>query len=199
MQSFLRCVWPLRMDFWAIFYSKNSHNHDNSAENGRFRKKFKLLLNTTYKKLSLTYHDNARFLSLCVASENALLSYFYSKNGHNSVENDSTRKKFKLVLKTTYKKLSLKYQDNARFLSLCLASENAFLSYFYSKTAHNSVENDHTRKKFTLVLMTTYKKVFLKYQVNTRFPSLCLASENAIFGGRRKPRRRRKKKKSASP
>ncbi len=63
------------------------------------------------------------------------LSYFYSKNGHNSVENDRTRKKFKLVLKTTYKNLSLKYQDSARFPSLCLASENAFLSYFYSKIA----------------------------------------------------------------
>ncbi len=41
---------------------------------------------------------------------------------------------------------------------------------------------------------TTYKKVFLKYQVNARFPSLCLASENAIFGGgKRKPRKKKKK------
>ncbi len=94
---------------------------------------------------------------------------------------------------TMYKKLVLKYWDNARFPSLCLASENAFSSYFYSKNGHNSQANyDRTGKKFTLVLMTTYKKVFLKYQVNTRFPSLCLASENAIFGGGRKPRRRRK-------
>ena len=28
----------------------------------------------------------------------------------------------------------------------------------------------------------THRKVFLKYQCNARFPSLCLASENAIFG-----------------
>ena len=67
-------------------------------------------------------------------------------------ENNRTRKKFKLVLKTTYKKLVIKYQGNASFLSLCLASENAFLSYmyFYSKNGHtcNSGENDRSRKKF---------------------------------------------------
>ncbi len=55
--------------------------------------------------------------------------------------------------------------------------------YFYSKNGHNSVENDRTGKKITPVLKTTYKKVFLKYQINARFPSLCLASENDIFGG----------------
>ncbi len=44
--------------------------------------------------------------------------------------------------------------------------------YFYSKNGYNTVENDHTGTKFTLVLKTTraYKKLFLKYQVNTRFP-----------------------------
>ncbi len=109
-------------------------------------KNFKLVLKTTYKKLSLKYQDNARFPLLCLASENAFLSYFYSKNGHNLLENDRTRKKFKLVLKTTYKKLVIKYQVNARFLSLCLASENAFLSYFYSKNGHNLMENDRIGK-----------------------------------------------------
>ncbi len=161
-------------------------------------KKFTLVLKTTYQKLVLKYQGNARFPSLCLASENAFLSYFYSKNAHNSVENYCIGKKFKLVLKTTYKKLFLKYQDNARFPSLCLASENALLSYFYSKNNHDSVENVRTGKKFTLVLKTTYKKVFLNYQVNTRFPSLCLASENAIFGGRRRRRRRRRRKKKKS-
>ncbi len=68
----------------------------------------------------------------CV-SENAFLTYFYSKNAHNSVENYYIGKKFTLVLKTTYKKLVLKYQGNARFPSLCLASENAFLTYFLLK------------------------------------------------------------------
>ncbi len=118
---------------------------------------------------------------MCLAPENAFLSYFYSKKAHNSVENYYIGKKFKLVLKTTYKKLFLKYQDNARFLSLCLASPNAFLSYFYSKIGHNSVENYRIGKKFTLVLKTTYTKLVLKYQDNARFPSLCLASENAFL------------------
>ena len=34
------------------------------------------------------------------------------------------------VLRTTDKKLVLKYQGNVRFPSFRLASENAFLSYF---------------------------------------------------------------------
>ncbi len=42
-----------------------------------------------------------------------------------------------------------------------------------------------SRANKTLVLKTTYK-IFLKYQVNTRFPSFCLASENVIFGGGRR-------------
>ena len=74
--------------------------------------------------------------------------------------------------------------------------------FLLKKNGHNSVENDHTRKKITLVLKATYKKVLLKYQVNARFPSLCLVSENmenAIFGGRKRRRRKKKKKKSASP
>ena len=62
---------------------------------------------------------------------------------------------FKLVLKTTCQKLLLKHfvqgQDNARLPSLCLASENVFLSYFYSKNGHNSEGNYLIRKKFTLV------------------------------------------------
>ena len=36
-------------------------------------------------------------------------------------------------------------------------------------------------------MRTTYNKLLLKYQVNTRLPSLCLVSENGILGsGRRK-------------
>ncbi len=38
---------------------------------------------------------------------------------------------FKPVLNTTYKKRFLKYQDNASFSSLCLASENALLCYIF--------------------------------------------------------------------
>ncbi len=164
--------------FLSYFCSKNSHN---SEGNYLIRNKITLVLKTTYKKLVLKYQGNARFRSLCLASENAFLSYFYSKNGHNSVENYCIGKKFKLVLKTTYKKLVLKYQGNARFRSLCLASENAFLIYFYSKKGHNSVENDHIEKKFKLVLKTIHKKLFLKYQDNQRFPSMCLAFENAFL------------------
>ena len=103
MQGFVHCVWPLRMHFLSYFYSKNDHN---SVENDRIGKKFKLVLKTTYKKLFLKYPDNQRFPSMCLASENAFLSYFYSKNGHNSIENDRIGKKFKLFLKTTYKKFS---------------------------------------------------------------------------------------------
>ncbi len=118
---------------------------------------------------------------MCLASENAFLSYFYSKKGHNSEGITSSEKKFTLALKTIYKKFVLKYQDNARLPSLRLTSENAFLSYFYSKNAHNSVENDHIRKKFKLALKTTYNKLLLKYQDNARFPSLCLDPERALF------------------
>ncbi len=64
--------------------------------------------------------------------------------------------------------------------------------------------NDRTGKKFTLVLKTTYKKVFLKYHVNAWFPSMCLASRNAIFGGGRRKTKTKNKhththEKSASP
>ena len=84
------------------------------------------------------------------------------------------------------------------FLNCVWPLKSIFELYFYSKnTGHNSLENVCTGKKFTLVLNTTYKKVFLTYQVNTRSPSLCLASENAIFGGRR--RRRIRKKKVSKP
>ncbi len=137
MQGFLHCL-ASKNAFLSYFYSKNNHN---SSEIGRIGNKSKIVLKITYKKLSLKYRDNARFPSWCLASENAFLSYLYSKNGHKSVENYCVGKKFKLVLKTTDKKFVLKYQDNARFPLLCLASENAFFSYFYSKNGHNSVEN----------------------------------------------------------
>ncbi len=74
------------------------------------------------------------------------------------------RKQYTLVLKTTWKKLFLKYQDNAKFPSLCLGPKNAFLGYFYSKMATTQWKLSH-RKKFTLVLKTTCKKLFLKYPV----------------------------------
>ena len=106
--------------------------------------------------------------------------FLLKKNGHNWVEKYHIGINFKPVLKNTCKKLFLKCQDNARFPSLCLASENVFLK-FYSKNSHNSVENDHIRKKFKLILKTTYKKLFLKYLVNAKFPLLSLASENALL------------------
>ncbi len=56
---------------------------------------------------------------------------------------------------------------------------------FLLKKQPELVENDSIRKKFKLFLKTSYKKFFLKYKVNT-FPSLCLASENAILGGSRR-------------
>ncbi len=99
---------------------------------------FYSLLKTTCKKLFVKYQCNARFPSLCLAPENTFFRYFYSKNAHNSVENHRIWIKFKLAPKTTCYKLFLKCEDNARFPSLSLASENAFLSYFYSKNGHNN-------------------------------------------------------------
>ncbi len=93
---------------------------------------------------------------------------FTQKMAITQKEITSSGKKFTLVLKTTYKKLVLKYWDNARFPSLCLAFENAFLSHFYSKNAHNAAENYYIRKKLELVLKTT-EKLVLKYQGNARF------------------------------
>ncbi len=69
-----------------------------------------------------------------------------------------------------------------------------FWAIFLLNNGHNSAENDRTGKKFTFVLKTTYMKVFLKYQVNTRFPSLCLASGNGIFGSERRKNKKKKKK-----
>ena len=85
----------------------------------------------------------------CFASENVCL---YSKNGHNSEGNYLIRNinTLSLVLKTSYKKLVLKYQDNTRFPSLCMTSENVFLSYFYSGNGHNSVENGCIGKNLSL-------------------------------------------------
>ena len=87
MRGFLRCVWPLRMHFWAIF----TH-----------RKKIKLVLKATHKKLFLKYQDNAKVALLCLTYENGFhfLNYFYLKNNRNSVENYYIKKK-KLLLKTT--------------------------------------------------------------------------------------------------
>ncbi len=99
-------------------------------------------------------------------------------DGHKWVENYCIGKKIKLVLKTTYEKLVLLYQSNARFPSLCLASENAFMSYFYSKNGHKSMENHHIRIKVKLVLKTICKKFYLKCQDNAKFlPCVCPVRE----------------------
>ncbi len=94
--------------------------------------------------------------------------FFYSNKHHNSEGNDllAHHQKFTPVLKTTYKKLYLKYQDHARFPSLCLASKNAFLNYLLLKNGHNSVENHRIRLQFKLVLKIICKKLYLKCQDN---------------------------------
>ncbi len=72
-----------------------------------------------------------------------------------------------------------------------------FRAIILLKNAHNLGANDRTGKKFTLVLKTTYKKVYLKYQVCLPWsPSMCLASRNAIFGGGRRKKKTHTKKKS---
>ncbi len=59
---------------------------------------------------------------------------FTQKTGHNSVENYCIGKKITLCFRLHIKyKLFLKYQDNARFPSVCLVPENSFLNYSYSK------------------------------------------------------------------
>ena len=98
------------------------------------------------------------------------------------------------VLKTIYKKYFLKYQANARFPYCVRPPGMDFLAIFTPKNSHNSGENGRIGKKFKLVLKTIYKKVFLKYQANARFPSLCLPSGNAIFGSGRRKRKRRGQK-----
>ena len=140
-------IIKLRKCSFELFLIKNGQY---SVENYCIGKKFKIVLKTTYEKVPLKYQYNARFPSLCLASEKAFLTYFYSKNGYNSAENGRIEIKFKLVLKATHKNLFLKCQDNAKFHLLCLASENAFLSYLYSKNGHNSAENDRTRKNLNL-------------------------------------------------
>ncbi len=70
MQGFLHCVWPLRMHFWAIFTQKAAITQPEiiALENW---KNCNFVLKTTYKKLFLKYQNNARFPSLCLASDNA--------------------------------------------------------------------------------------------------------------------------------
>ena len=46
--------------------------------------------------------------------------------------------------------------------------------FLVKKHSHNSVQNGCIEKYFKLALKATYKKVFLKYQPNTMFPSLYL-------------------------
>ena len=87
-----------------------------------------------------------------------IFKLFLLKNGHRSVENYHTGKNLHLWWRLPVRSFFLKYQCNARLPSSCLASENAFLSYFYSKNSHNSVENHHIRIKFKLVPKTTRKK-----------------------------------------
>ncbi len=43
---------------------------------------------------------------------------------------------------------------------------------FLLKHPHNSGENDNINKQFKLVLKTVCNKVFIKYQLNQRVPSL---------------------------
>ncbi len=59
---------------------------------------------------------------------------------------------------------------------------------FTRKTAITQMKMTASAKKFKLVNSEDYiyKKVFLKYQVNPRFPSFGLASRSAIFTGDRR-------------
>ena len=91
-EGFRRCVWPLRMHFGAILTQQMAI----TSWIGKKNYKFKLVLNATHKKLVVKYQENAKFPLLCLAFENAFLSYFHSKNSHNSVENYCTKTKLNL-------------------------------------------------------------------------------------------------------
>ncbi len=73
-------------------------------------------------------------------------------------------KNFKLVLKTTFKKVSLKYQPNQKV---------SFIVLGHFLPQNGPMTTIINGKKFKLVLKTIYKKVFLKYHINPTFPSLC--------------------------
>ncbi len=60
---------------------------------------------------------------------------------------------------TTYKKLVLKYHDNARFPSLCLGSEY-FLAVFTHKMAITEWKTTISKIIFKFILKATCKKLF---------------------------------------
>ena len=96
--------------------------------------------------------------------------------------------KFKFILKTTCKKLfKMPGQCQVSFTVLGFQKWPFRAIFLLNKMAITWVQMITLEKKITLVLKTTYKKVFLQYQVNLWFASMCLASKNAIFsGGRRR-------------
>ena len=112
-QAFLHWVWPLRMDFWAIFTYKRAITQYKLP----YPKKMKHVLKTTCKKPFLKYQHNTRFPSLCLASDNEFLSYFYSKSGHNSVENYCIGEYLNLFWRLPVRSFSYNYHDNARLIS----------------------------------------------------------------------------------
>ncbi len=89
------------------------------------------------------------------------------KNATNLKEITLLETNFKLFLKTTYKGF-LKYQNKLTqgFVQcvwpLRMQFEVFLLKKKKQKNGHNSVKNYRIRKQFTLVLKTTYKKLFLK-------------------------------------
>ena len=98
------------------------------------------------------------------------------------------REKIKLVLKTIYK-VFLQDQEKCQVSFIVLGPREWIFRILLLKKQPKVAS-----EKNKLGLKTTYKKVFIKYQANARFPSVCLPSGNAIFS-----RGRRWKKMSVTP
>ncbi len=88
------------------------------------------------KKLVLNYQDNARFPSLSWPLTMYIWATFTEKMAITQKESTSLEKNLHLFwIKTTPKKLVLKYQVNARFPSLYLAPERHFWAIFTQNMA----------------------------------------------------------------
>ena len=169
MQGFLHCAWPLRMYFWVIFTLKMAITHKEITwcwQKHIYTCSWDYLLEPCP-----TIPGQCNISFIVFGLWECIFELFLIKKCPQLSRKLLHRKKIKLVLKTTYKKLVLKYQGNARFSSLCLASENVFLSFFTQKMPITRVANYCIEKKIKLVPKTTYKKPVLKYQGNARFPS----------------------------
>ena len=122
MWSFLHYVQVLTIHLWAICTHKMAITEWKTPMSGiKFNFLFRGLLGRSLSKCQ----DNARFPSLCKVSRNGFISYLYSKNGHNSVQNGHMGKKFKTCFEDHLEGFP-KIKLNQRFPSLWNVSGNFY-------------------------------------------------------------------------